>query len=108
MLVNLSMSFPQSAQACDENLHGSAVTCGCAWGHAARSKHHATFDAALAQAHEHVVDVRQLKFNLPIASVIDRLAAMSFIVLPLPPRRAAVAGIRVYRKWRGAAPLRGR
>lgn len=51
---------------------------------------------------------RQLKFNLPVASVIDRLAAMSFIVLPLPPRRAAVAGIRAYRKWRGAAPLRGR
>jgi len=39
---------------------------------------------------------------------IDRLAAMSFIVLPLPPRRAAVAGSRAYRKWRGAAPLRGR
>src|SRR5215467_1935191 len=34
--------------------------------------------------------------------------AMSFIVLPLPPRRAAVAGSRAYRKWRGAAPLRGR
>ena len=26
----------------------------------------------------------------------------------LPPRRAAVAGSRAYRKWRGAAPLRGR
>ena len=36
-----------------------------------------------------------------------RLAAISFIVLPLPPRRAAVAGSRAYRKWRGAAPLRG-
>ena len=34
--------------------------------------------------------------------------ALSFIVLPLPPRRAAVAGSRAYRKWRGAAPLRGR
>jgi hypothetical protein len=34
--------------------------------------------------------------------------SMSFIVLPLPPRRAAVAGSRAYRKWRGAAPLRGR
>src|SRR5262249_10044763 len=32
-------------------------------------------------------------------------AAMLFIVLPLPPRRAAVAGSRAYRKWRGAAPL---
>src|SRR5262249_1641922 len=51
---------------------------------------------------------QQLKFNLPVASVIDRLAAMSFIVLPLPPRRAAVAGSRACRKWRGAAPLRGR
>jgi hypothetical protein len=28
---------------------------------------------------------QQLKFNLSVASVIDRLAAMSFIVLPLPP-----------------------
>src|SRR5262249_13240433 len=37
-----------------------------------------------------------------------QLATMSFIVLPLPPRRAAVAGSRAYRKWRGAAPLRGR
>ena len=35
-------------------------------------------------------------------------APLSFIVLPLPPRRAAVAGSRAYRKWRGAAPLRGR
>jgi hypothetical protein len=51
---------------------------------------------------------QQLKVNLPVASVIDRLAAMSFIVLPLPPRRAAVAGSRAYRKWRAAAPLRGR
>jgi hypothetical protein len=34
--------------------------------------------------------------------------SMSFIVLPLPPPRAAVAGSRAYRKWRGAAPLRGR
>jgi hypothetical protein len=34
--------------------------------------------------------------------------ALSFIVFPLPPRRAAVAGSRAYRKWRGAAPLRGR
>jgi hypothetical protein len=34
--------------------------------------------------------------------------ALSFIVLPLSPRRAAVAGSRAYRKWRGAAPLRGR
>ena len=33
-------------------------------------------------------------------------AALSFIVLPLPPRRAAVAGSRTYRKWRGAARLR--
>src|SRR5499426_3244603 len=39
---------------------------------------------------------------------LSSLAAMSFIVLPLPPRRAAVAGNRAYRKWRGAAPLRGR
>src|SRR5262249_25912607 len=30
------------------------------------------------------------------------------IVPPLPPRRAAVEGSRAYRKWRGAAPLRGR
>jgi len=37
-----------------------------------------------------------------------QLANMSFIVLPLPPRRAAVAGSRAYRKWRGATPLRGR
>src|SRR5215471_4072363 len=37
-----------------------------------------------------------------------QLANMSFIVLPLPPLRAAVAGSRAYRKWRGAAPLRGR
>ena len=51
---------------------------------------------------------QQLKFNLLVASVIDRLAAMSFMVLPLPPRRAAVAGSRAYRKWRGAAPLHGR
>ena len=28
---------------------------------------------------------------------------MSFIVLPLRRRRAAVAGSRAYRKWRGAA-----
>ena len=33
---------------------------------------------------------------------------LSFIVLPLPPRRAAVADSRAYRKWRGAAPLRAR
>jgi hypothetical protein len=29
---------------------------------------------------------QQLKFNLPVASVIDRLAAMSFIVLPRPAK----------------------
>ena len=34
--------------------------------------------------------------------------ALYFIVLPLPPRRAAVVGTQAYRKWRGAAPLRGR
>src|SRR5262249_53160910 len=51
---------------------------------------------------------QQLKFKLPIASVIERLAAMSFIVLPLHPRRAAGADSRAYRKWREAALLRGR
>src|SRR6516225_11011411 len=35
------------------------------------------------------------------------LRAIIFGNLPLPPRRAAVAGSRAYRKWRGAAPLRG-
>src|SRR5262245_12839145 len=46
--------------------------------------------------------------TLAVALVIDRLAAMLFIALPIRTRRAAVAGSRAYRKWRGAAPLRGR
>ena len=48
-------------------------------------------------------------FERVIEPVVQKsLAALSFIVLPLPPRRAAVAGSRAYRKWRGATPLRGR
>lgn len=44
----------------------------------------------------------------PSSGAKAQAVAIPFIVLPLPPRRAAVAGSRAYRKWRGAAPLRGR
>ena len=64
---------------------------------------HATWFGRLPHSHP-----QQLKFNLLAASVIDCPDAMSRIVLPFPPRRAAGAGSRAYRKWRGAAPPPGR
>ena len=44
----------------------------------------------------------------PSSGAKAQAVAIPFIVLPLPPRRAAVAGSRAYRKRRGATPLRGR
>src|SRR5262249_54080115 len=38
----------------------------------------------------------------------DKNAPCRSFVLPLLPRRAATVGSRAHRKWRGAAPFRGR
>jgi hypothetical protein len=63
----------------------------------------------IKQAGQKTAPDQRHNVNLPLASRGPSTEdILSFIVLPLPPRQAAVAGSRAYRKWRGAALLRGR